>query len=1192
MERLVPAPLCGVGGPNVALLGTNTMPLYPRLLSIGLVVLVLVLVLSPAALAWQPVLDPGPPVVDPATQAAIDELDDRIRRVDAERKEVQASADLSPEVKDAADKHYELALGRLEASKSHVRQAAHFRLQLTTAPREQDRIRSALDESPRPTADTSGGTTSSQLSAKATELDGAIVTLRNELTTVDQRIVELEQRPAKIPGELSTVDQKLTQLADEESEPPPEGQVSVVTAAVRVALDARRRARLAEKEELEQERLSHAVRLALEHERKRDIEHKIQHRSEVARLTRELADATLLAEARADTDQAERVKEAASGSHAVIREITAETLAWAQKYEDAARRSTATTERIRELKRAAERLGEEFERARDRIKAASLSEVVGRVLRRQRRSLPSKRDYRVATAAREDEISRVEVDLILIDDALRDLEDLESATERRVAGVEELRRAALAAELQPHLVDQKKGLETLKKAYSGYLDRLGDVDFEQNALIQKADEFAMFLDEHLVWIRSSKPIDRTTLPQLVEAVAWLFAPRNWLELAGTVVAVVTGSPARSAFFLLVLVSLLVTSRRLSRRLELVRSQVGKVQSDSILLTWQEFATEALRVLPLPLLLGYVCWQMRNERSGADFAAAMASGLSTLAIGLFGLRLFRRLLAEGGIAERHFRWRAETLGFLRRKTLSTILWFILLPAACVVSLMNAQGNEAFQNTLGRLSFIVFMVATLRVVWCLLHPSRGPAAPILRERPDAWLSRLRWVWFVLALGVPAALVSLALFGYYYTAEALGSERLLATLILIVLAVFVQNVFQRWVYVAHRRLAWEKAKEERKARLAAAQAGQVESSAGKAEDGESKDGDGRGDAQHAETGPGPDVAPEEPEVDLEEVRHQTRYLLGSLVGTCVILGLWLIWADVLPALGFLERVRLWEYEVTAGESSWITMKHVALAAVIGVITLVAGRNLPGALELGILQKLPIDAGARYAVTTLCQYVIVLIGFGVAFQAIGVGWAQIQWLVAAVGVGLGFGLQEIFANFVSGVILLFERPIRVGDIVTVGDVSGTVSRIRMRATTIINWERKELVVPNKTFITGQLLNWTLSDQVTRLLIEVGVAYGSDTERARRLLLDVAREHPLVVEHPAPRATFDAFGDSALNLTLRCFTSNVEARLETIHELHSAVDEKFRAAGIEIAFPQRDLHLRSVDASIPKLGPDPTGRD
>ena len=147
---------------------------------------------------------------------------------------------------------------------------------------------------------------------------------------------------------------------------------------------------------------------------------------------------------------------------------------------------------------------------------------------------------------------------------------------------------------------------------------------------------------------------------------------------------------------------------------------------------------------------------------------------------------------------------------------------------------------------------------------------------------------------------------------------------------------------------------------------------------------------------------------------------------------------------------------------------------------------------------------------------------GIVVVFTLLGIGWSQVQWLVAAVTVGLGFGLQEIFANFVSGLILLFERPIRIGDTVTVGGVAGNVSRIRTRATTITDWGRKELIIPNKEFVTGQVVNWSLSDQLLRLVIKVGIAYGSDTHLARDILMRVAKANErvlvtaLVEEHDA----------------------------------------------------------------------------
>jgi potassium efflux system protein len=196
------------------------------------------------------------------------------------------------------------------------------------------------------------------------------------------------------------------------------------------------------------------------------------------------------------------------------------------------------------------------------------------------------------------------------------------------------------------------------------------------------------------------------------------------------------------------------------------------------------------------------------------------------------------------------------------------------------------------------------------------------------------------------------------------------------------------------------------------------------------------------------------------------------------------------------------------------------------------------------------------------------------VVFTTFGFSWSQVQWLVAALGVGIGFGLQEIVANFISGLIILLERPVRVGDIVTIGDTTGVVSRIRIRATTIRNWDKQELLVPNKEFITGRLLNWSLSDQLNRVIVNVGVAYGSDVKKALSLLTAAASENPRVVPDPPPFVTFDGFGDNSLNLILRCYLESLDYRLSVASELRQAINDKFAAANISIAFPQRDVHL------------------
>jgi potassium efflux system protein len=238
------------------------------------------------------------------------------------------------------------------------------------------------------------------------------------------------------------------------------------------------------------------------------------------------------------------------------------------------------------------------------------------------------------------------------------------------------------------------------------------------------------------------------------------------------------------------------------------------------------------------------------------------------------------------------------------------------------------------------------------------------------------------------------------------------------------------------------------------------------------------------------------------------------------------------------------------------------------------VAAKNLPALIEIVLLQATSVTAGTRYAVKTLVSYVITAAAFLTAFGTLGLSWSQVQWLVAALSVGIGFGLQEIVANFISGLIILFERPVRVGDVVTIGDTTGVVTNIQIRATTIRNWDKQELLVPNKEFITGRLLNWTLTDQINRITINVGIDYGSDSEQALELLAQVAAANPRVLKEPPPLVSFEAFGDNALMLVLRCYLETLEYRVSVTTELHKAIDTAFAAHGIGIAFPQRDIHV------------------
>ena len=209
------------------------------------------------------------------------------------------------------------------------------------------------------------------------------------------------------------------------------------------------------------------------------------------------------------------------------------------------------------------------------------------------------------------------------------------------------------------------------------------------------------------------------------------------------------------------------------------------------------------------------------------------------------------------------------------------------------------------------------------------------------------------------------------------------------------------------------------------------------------------------------------------------------------------------------------------------------------------------------------------------MLTYLITAVGAVVALGSLGVSRDKLQWLAAGLTVGLGFGLQEIFANFVSGLIILFERPIRIGDTITIGTFSGSVSKIRIRATTITDFDRKEVIIPNKAFVTERLINWSLSDTITRVLIKVGVAYGSDLDKVKRCCCR-RRTNPRVMTDPEPQVFFLNFGASTLDHELRLYVRELRDRSYTVDELNRSIDRLCRENDIDIAFNQLEVYLHN----------------
>lgn len=228
-------------------------------------------------------------------------------------------------------------------------------------------------------------------------------------------------------------------------------------------------------------------------------------------------------------------------------------------------------------------------------------------------------------------------------------------------------------------------------------------------------------------------------------------------------------------------------------------------------------------------------------------------------------------------------------------------------------------------------------------------------------------------------------------------------------------------------------------------------------------------------------------------------------------------------------------------------------------------------------ILSRTKVEEGIRQSIGTIVRYTIIVLGLIIIFQSAGLNLSALGVVAGALGVGIGFGLQNITNNFISGLIILFERPIKIGDRVEVGETTGDVVRIAARATTIITNDNISIIIPNSEFISNQVINWSHNNRMIRFRIPVGVSYNEDPDKIKELLLKVAAQHEGVLKSPAPSIMFREFGDSSLNFEMWVWTIKYTSRPEVLKsDLYYSIFSLFKEHKVEIPFPQRDLHVRS----------------
>ncbi len=704
------------------------------------------------------------------------------------------------------------------------------------------------------------------------------------------------------------------------------------------------------------------------------------------------------------------------------------------------------------------------------------------------------------------------------------------------------RSAAEQQQIDKLLRNENILLTRLKEATSQAINELSQLLEVQDQITTQVQRGQALIYQHLLWIPSVPAINTEWPDEISGSFAILvqslrpdsqqpfWSPQpNWGR--------------QLAVWLLISGLGLLALRRLTHSAKRWRTQLGNVISDRFSRTFAMLTLPLIISLPIPLGIALVSLELVN------LAAWWDQGLVRLLclIFTFGLFCYQTLLlwlsVPNGLMAAHF----ATPEHLCRGLSNRIhyLFWLGMPLVLLIVAADRSLEPSLQSGLGRLAFIL-----LTVLITLFWSSLRRLAPQINQltRSHRWWQQSQ-VWLPGLVGVHLLMIAAALLGYVYSAA------MLMLLLLVLVGIFTATLLffrmgNRWLLISERQLAFKRARDRRTEILEARE-------------------------KNEEL---PQL--EENYLDLQTISDQARILLKTGTVILFFLLIWLTIRNALPNLDLLDQVVLWSSTVTGPDgaqiiSQSITLKNLAYGAIVIILSALAAYNLPGLLELLILKHMTLNPGTGYAITTITKYVLIVTGVIAAASSMGLEWSKLQWLIAALGVGLGFGLQEIVANFISGIIILFEKPIRLGDTITIGNYTGTVTKIQIRATTISDWDRREVIIPNKTFVTDQLINWSLTDPVTRVVLNVGVAYGTDTQLTQQLLLEVARNHPKVLKDPEPNAFFMAFGASTLDFELRVFVSAMSDRLPVTHELNQAIDARFKEHGIEIAFPQLDVHLK-----------------
>ena len=678
-----------------------------------------------------------------------------------------------------------------------------------------------------------------------------------------------------------------------------------------------------------------------------------------------------------------------ANSHPAMRTVAAEN-------EDLARQRTGPNglgekieqaqKQLSEVDAQREELKNQSDTLRKRLEATGRTDAIAQLLRKQRRTLPDPQFLKMAISTRQDTITEARNQLVEAEDRRASISDEETSVRLALKTAGNLTAEEIDSAARELFTTQRRLLDSTIADLNTWFSTLLDLDTNQRLLERDATQYIAHIEELVLWTRSSRSIGAGDIAPALSALQWLFSPANWMELGRGLARDARNNPVLYLPLLLLVPALVGFRRRLKGRLRANGEQVLVGGDESLLHAMRALGLSLSIAALLPALMLLFAWRAEVISEQPDtFIFHFGRAMQISAISLFWLLLMRRLCSPYGVAEAHLRWDKRAV----RGLFVNLTWFIPVMATSIfiIVMLSRPDETTMRDSLGRIVFIVAMLAFGWFLHKLLRPNEGVLAPYMEANGGGWGKHLRTLLWIVTPGIAVATAVAAALGWFYAAIRVAACLQQTFLLAVATAVAYSLLRHGWM-IARRKLALKEARRKAAAAVAAAT---------------KKPDDAEGIGLPGAVDQTDDGA------SVYDISARVEQLLRVAFAALVIGGLWVIWSDVLPAFNVLNRVELWNYSAQTTEMQTLadgSLKAQSVAKTIAVtpatlvwviliitMTLLVARNITALVEFAFADRLRLDAGARFAYTALARYTVLIAGLVFGFRNLGINWGSIQW-------------------------------------------------------------------------------------------------------------------------------------------------------------------------------------------------------